>query len=197
MKTTDHALTFFRVFDLAFFAPGTVIVATCLWIWSDDLFDATEVDLATPAGILGVLLGIGAIYSAGLVTHSLTWRVRRVLQRKGEGPEEVSIESAGWPPLPLYFGDALRDDLILYFWYLRATCWNVATALLISAILVTFDQWELNCTVGLCWLGAFSLCTFLVIQGRGYDAQVNRSLASRVRAMKPSGSVKASDNGDE
>lgn len=175
MKTVENSLTFFRVFDLAFFAPGVVIVTTVCWLKQDDLVIFGK-GLTTPLGILAVLSGIGAIYCAGLITHCFTWFILRC--KKSKRPEEMNEIGGSWPPMALLFEDALRDDLILYFWYLRATCLNVASALLLSIILVlAIKGFEPNLLIAAA-VALLAAC-LLVIQGHHFDKSVKRSLRHR------------------
>ena len=182
MKTIDRTLTFFRVFDLAFFAPGVLLAGTCLFLSRQFLVDL-NVSLSQSGGILLVLGGIGAIYSAGLMTHSITWAALRIARRllrlvRGIWPKAEHDTEPDWPPWPLLFEDSLRDELILYFWYLRATCWNLASAVVLSTFLVL----RIHGIMFEIIVGALGVSTILVAQGSDFNRAVNRCLETMSRS---------------
>ena len=190
MKAAEKSLVFFKIFDLAFFAPGLVLVATGAWLLDRDFDSLKEVTLASPMGILLVLAGIGAIYSVGLVVFSLTWQAFRRISRKR--PQEIKVLGRkGWPPFPLLFDAEVRDEMILYFWYLRATCLGLACAFLLSAVAIFVFRNDSVLAV------RFALCEVvaavpLTIQGLGYGRAVDRSL--RGKALLVADEVKEAES---
>ncbi len=134
-----QANTFFRVFDLAFFAPGAFIIAVLANCGLT--LPGFKEKLSTAGEIIALLSGIAALYTLGLVVHALVWLSFNKWGKswKEKIKKEIENEDAEWIPFPLRFENAVRDELILYFWYLRATCWNMATAILIAIpLIVTF-----------------------------------------------------------
>lgn len=181
----DRLMSFFRVFDIAFFAPGTLLVAA--WHFAGTLRSeaapeeetlreaaeaaaeaasaaaqaathlagkeaaeaagaaaeatvaATEAVQAlsvvggSPAtsvleGVLQLILLIGVIYGLGLMVHAVRERLfERAASRHKNGSGTSWYSNLEGDP---------KVDLTLYFWYLRATCWNLAFALPIAALIL-------------------------------------------------------------
>lgn len=181
MTSADKSLAFFKIFDLAFFAPGVVIAGTVGWLFRDELA-GLRIELGSPVGILFLILGIGAIYVTGLSTFSVTWLIFRQLRKRRSPQEAPAIGRSGWPALALLFQGETQDELILYFWYLRATCLSLATAFLVSSLAV-FLSYEKEPMVVLFCLAEVGVATSLAFQGLGYDEGVERSLSSRALAF--------------
>lgn len=187
MASGDKGLYFFKVFDLSFFAPGMVLALTGAWIWNHHL-GSLQQKFTTPGGVLALMAAIGVIYILGLVCFSLTWALyRRVKKHETEGLKVLS--DTYWPPLPLLFEGQQRDELILYFWYMRATCLTLATSFCISwlSIMATLAyQYHLLDVlhISLENLIAISLVElisfyFLIKQGLRFGKSVDRSLLHR------------------
>jgi hypothetical protein len=203
MKAAEKGLVFFKIFDLAFFAPGVVLVLTGAWLVKDKIFllNVQYLQLGTATGILAVLVGIGAIYAAGLTTFSLTWLVFRRLRRKA--PQDIDeFGKSGWPSFALLFKGETSDELILYFWYLRATCFGLASAFLLSGLailLVRFDDTSSLLIAGIEAVAA----VLLALQGRSYDRGVDRGLRGRAllrlaeREQRTTGVPTAPDQGGD
>lgn len=190
----DSMLSIFRVFDIAFFAPGTLLLAALLrarWIvWSDYLGigDATYVEVAN--AVLTLLL----IYVLGLLIHGLQ---RLISGLWGLVPATAPAREIGSGKFRSRFVNALtrggdigvgwyttmasetRDDMATYFWYLRATCWNLALAVVLAAGLLT------GTGRGKWWLTLASLLVALVLLrlGRDYDRALRT--ASKPECSKP------------
>ncbi|HXU02883.1 MAG TPA: hypothetical protein VN903_18080 [Polyangia bacterium] len=118
--------SFFRVFDLAFFLPGTVVVGTLAQTrWGASLVDG-EIKLES---LNGIATGIGllvAVYLSGLMAHGLSDLIFKRLQPMADGSTDKKWYHTLTPDK--------REDLALYFWYMRATCRNLVLALVVSAI---------------------------------------------------------------
>ncbi|MCB1037026.1 MAG: hypothetical protein KDD47_24580 [Acidobacteria bacterium] len=213
MNPSEQGLTFFKVFDLAFFAPGVVIALTLAWVFQDRL-EGFDAQITQAKGILAVVLVIGGIYVVGLVLFSVMWFLFRSGSR--QGPDKIeSVGDSGWPRFPLLFEKGNREELILYFWYLRATCYGVALALVVSALTLL-----VACCNGLClksagtgpaepsagWLGPVILFELLgagalVVQGNRFNRGVEGSLAPRAlklqKALKKGESLETEDPSKE
>ena len=123
---------FFRIFDIAFLAPGIVLL--CALAAAGVPLDTT---LAGTSGTLAaVVRGIWlltAAYTLGLAIHGLTRLIGWVIDKKCRKTEENGKEPATkWysPGSPLV--SAGDHTIPLYFWYLRATCWNLAAAVVLT-----------------------------------------------------------------
>ena len=114
-----NATVFFRVFDIAFFAPGLVILVP-LWRWWDlDLGRGGSASVLDAA--VGAALWFLVAYGVGLVVQGLS---RIVLAFTGKALPDPDDDPIWLSTLTL----AKREELLLYFWYMRATCLNVAIA---------------------------------------------------------------------
>lgn len=200
MTSTDKGLYFFKVFDLSFFAPGLVIALTLTWVWEAPLV-AIKAPINTAAGIIALIAAIGAIYVLGLSVFSIMWDIYRKKSRylppkdsntktESGNPSSESTktnESQEWPPFPVLFKGPLRDELILYFWYLRATCLGLAFAFLVSFfLLLGFSVYDSNTGTSVQWLPvslvmAMELIAaiFLVRRGLKFGRCVDKSLEHR------------------
>lgn len=196
MNPTEKSLTFFKVFDLAFFAPGVVIALTLAWVFREHL-GGLDVAITKASGVLAVVLAIGGIYAVGLAIFSAMWWIFRGKARAG--PEEAErVGPSGWPRFPLLFDGAVQDELILYFWYLRATCFGVAAAFVLSALILLGDSLygfllggsrsslPFGLTAGLILvLAVEGLAAWaLVRQGQRFDRGVDGSLGARAVQAK-------------
>lgn len=176
----DKALTFFRVFDLAFFAPGTILLVVGWYLWAPESVRPTQPSAVE--NLITFLAFIAAAFFIGLVIHAVVWTVFKpilVNERSGSPDEDQNgAESAGWIPFPNHFDGNTRIDLILYFWYLRATCWNGAFALGISALLVLcsskLDPLWVRCATSLALI--FS-GVMLCLLGSNYHRTLRNSLS--------------------
>lgn len=130
----EKTLTFFRVFDLAFFAPGTLLIA-CGYMFFGDPSDLT-IELGVAQITIAILGFVAAAFCVGLVVHSATWCLRSLIIKLFTRPDAGSPRK----PLPMRLAGAPHPELILYFWYLRATCWNVAFSLFIALLLALFSD---------------------------------------------------------
>lgn len=175
----NQASIFFRVFDLAFFAPGLVILLpvwmTWRHVWAADKLDVVNGVMAAGAWILlsyvvGLLIhGLARLFLASKVgraraglrelsglaalllllwglSNTMPWpigvaaalslgavalwtgqrfgKARYAVKEATKGAEEESMTTP--------FDRAKQQELSLYFWYLRATCYNVALSIPIS-----------------------------------------------------------------
>lgn len=161
MKTVESGMTFFRVFDIAFFAPGTLLAGVCLWRWKD-----TVPGLASPLnsteGVLLVFSAISLVYTLGLVVHSISWQIYQLLNKKEKTPLLSLIDSSA------------LSQMVLYMWYLRATCWNLSLAIVISTCILYFDD-ATKSWIWMHWVGAACIALALLLQGISYDGGVKRN----------------------
>jgi hypothetical protein len=125
----DRALSLFRIFDIAFFAPGAVIFAAVYQVGWFSWKGGDSLTTSTAGSILALLLGLGLVYMIGLVTHG----IQRMTLHKWVGkPSEEDRAKDSWF---LKLKPERVEELRLYFWYLRATCLNLVVALLIAAVI--------------------------------------------------------------
>lgn len=163
-----NASTFFRVFDLAFFAPGLVVLVP-LWRWWDlELGRANSTNVLDAA--VGAALWFLVAYGIGLVIQGLS---RVVLHRSGpakpaddEGPIWLSVLSPG-----------KREDMLLYFWYMRATCFNIALATPIAVVLWLTRRWDGPWVEYLGAAGALLAAALLWSLGRSFEVAWRRARA--------------------
>lgn len=142
----EKALSFFRVFDLAFFVPGAVLYWALhsfgpSWFAAMDPL-ATKLEIGTVQGIFGVVVAIGLVYFLGLLTHAVQRLIDLLIwvSRK-ETQANIADEPAWYTKLE----NSPRAELAFYFWYMRATCWNsaVAAALICWIGIATNNFWLL------------------------------------------------------
>lgn len=169
----EKTLTFFRVFDLAFFAPGTVLF---LAMWGLGLLPlAHKTDLTTAEGAIALVASVAAIYVIGLSVHALVWEVLLPLLRFRTRAQRKEEQTSDWIPFPMRFRDSSQEEIILYFWYLRSTCWNVGIAIALSLLLwgVTELGWPSPGTImAVCGMTSAAL---LIALGRRYDLNQSRT----------------------
>ena len=164
---------FFRIFDIAFLAPGIVLL--CALAAAGVPLDTT---LAGTSGTLAaVVRGIWlltAAYTLGLAIHGLTRLIGWVIDKQRRKTEENGKEPATkWysPGSPFASGD--DHSIALYFWYLRATCWNLAAAVVLSGCIVSYASGRL--WLPLAALGAGALLWFA---GCEFDRSFRTATAS-------------------
>ena len=190
----NRTLSFFRVFDLAFFAPGGLFLAG---LWVLGLFPPTHVmaqsqSLTDATGLIFAIVTLGLIYVSGLVIHGiqrvLSAPIWRLLQMHGwveQSPAHgvSSVDDAIWYQRLSF---ERREDLSLYFWYLRATCWNLAVTILalagLTVTLLRFDaerarflQEARPSHVCLLVIGGLLAFTALLVAGKEYGDSFERA----------------------
>jgi uncharacterized Tic20 family protein len=134
--------SFFRVFDLAFFVPGVVLVGVGI---QTEAFSAFNLDLELDK-LAGIIRGVGLLglaYLLGLLVHSITDLIGRGW--KGIRPWLNKIPLLAWqwkkpthPPWYAQLDEPRRHDIATYFWYMKAVCANLSVALLGVIAIVTF-----------------------------------------------------------
>ena len=163
-ESPKETLHFFRIFDLAFFAPGATVFATLWWagwINSESLqLQKTGGESATSVSLL--LLAVLASYVFGLFCHACQ---RMVLTAKKNRSATESSEVSATPTAPWYtaLSESSRHELALYFWYKRSTCWNMAIAMVLVGVIglsktrpCDWILWVGGCLIGSAafgWLG--------------------------------------------
>jgi hypothetical protein len=138
-KSYQTSLSFFKIFDLAFFAPGLFIAIHLGFLYVKDL-KALNADLSTTGGaVLAVITVVGIIYAIGVGNFAIS---RSILDEL-EHLIPSSRDAKAWrPTFPMKFSGETRVELMLYFWYLRSTTHALGVAFLISGCLL----WQLEKT---------------------------------------------------
>lgn len=135
------------------------------------------------------------IYAAGLIAFAITWYVYRWerSQSKSSGSKadkgKVSKPKGSGRcklPFPLAFDKPLQDELLVYFWYLRATCFSLACAMVLSGSILLVDfgiAWVQSRTLPQTWLWRLSIlitlglaCYFLISLGKRYETNVDECI---------------------
>jgi len=173
--------SFFRLFDIAFFAPGTLLFLALYVAEVLPRNPPSGEKLTTSESIVSLLVAMALIYLLGLLTHGVQSRIVWPLGRrwKKEGPKE-GAEGQGAPGErePAWFqrlSAEPRENLSLYFWYMRATCRNLAVALPAAALLLFAGDSPGRSTKALL-LGIAVLGAVLLVQlSREYDDALERS----------------------
>lgn len=138
----EQSLAFFKVFDLAFFAPGSVIIVHLAALFHQKL-SFLEAPLSTAGGILAVISGIAMIYVVGAANFSLTWAAFSKFRGSSLCKSLYSLfpeRSDNLPPIAQRFQENTRDELLLYFWYLRGTFMALSCSLVISAFMTIIGK---------------------------------------------------------
>ncbi|MEO1018704.1 MAG: hypothetical protein AAFY56_13585 [Pseudomonadota bacterium] len=170
----DKALSFFRLFDLAFFAPGALLVGVLFMKgWFQDLLVSSNLAVVL-FGIIGVIYVTGlAIHSAQRVLHQ--WLLHQWLlhQRLGTKPSAEQGTVPSWyQKLPL----DPRLEMAFYFWYMRTTCWNVALSLVIVLVFLIPNPPSISKV--LLFLSAGVAAALIYRQGWDFDRAMRRALNS-------------------
>ena len=151
----DNSLSFFRVFDLAFFAPGMLLFGA---IWYSGCFpiDALSSHDDTVHGILTGAFAIVFIYVLGLICHGIQRAVHCLIGIKniGSTPWYTNLKK-----------DNPRHELSMYFWYMRSTCWNLVVAIVL-AVIISYYQ---NIPVISLSVIAISVFVIVVLVFLGYE----------------------------
>lgn len=174
----DKGLSFFRFFDLAFFAPGTLLFAA-LW-YGKFLHQPVSESGDTLQGIFTVVFAIVAIYVLGLLCHGVQRLISLAVESYGIWKEErrpapgqsPSQQTPGRKPWYAGLKESSRHELALYFWYMRATCWNLAAAVIPSAWLYS----ETYCRPGLLWSAATVAIVALTLMGYEFDKSLKKTM---------------------
>lgn len=122
----SQAAMFFRVFDIAFFAPGALLA---VMFWRTGFLEAAGINesMVTKFGDWAAIgLALVLAYVLGLICHgwqrlTTEWVWRCLPKSEATGP-------TWYDEMP----KSKCQELALYSWYLRATVWNMAVAIVIS-----------------------------------------------------------------
>ncbi len=176
-QSSDGSLHFFRIFDLAFFAPGATILGAMWWY---RVIDARQLRLCELGGetTQGVALLIAAAllsYVIGLACHAVHRVLTSVLGTWRKSLRCSDCDPSWYANLK---SDA-RQELALYFWYKRSTCWNMAVA-----VIVVWAIRSQSCGVCCSWLPALLICAAFVWLGQDFDRALHRA-ADRPLADNP------------
>jgi FtsH-binding integral membrane protein len=169
----DNSLSFFRVFDLAFFAPGMLLFGA-MWYSGCFPIDPLSSHDDTVHGILTGAFAVVSIYVLGLICHGIQrlvlWFIRLILNlfiliknRRSTTPNNTE------PTPPPWFAkltkDSPRIELSLYFWYMRSTCWNLVVAIVLAVIIRNYQ----NIPVLSLSVIAISVFVIVVLAFLGYE----------------------------
>lgn len=162
----EKVLSFFRVFDLAFFAPGAVLLwglHSTGWLGDVDPLK-TNAAVTTVEGLTAILLTIGFIYVLGLLAHG----VQSLLNPLPRARSRVQGTELSWFQ---HLKDETRADLAMYFWYMRATCWNLCVAAIAVAALLAVKS---------CWYAVVPAAAVFLLGwlGNEYDEALKRAAGS-------------------
>jgi hypothetical protein len=120
----DNSLSFFRVFDLAFFAPGTLLFGV-MW-YTSCLPYAFSSQGDTAHGVLTGAIAVVLIYVLGVICHGIQRGVLWIFWLPRKKQEEA-------PPWYINLKkDNPRNELSMYFWYMRSICWNLVVAVILG-----------------------------------------------------------------
>lgn len=174
----EKSLSFFRVFDVAFFVPG-VLLFGALWHAGFLLAHCLPGEATTAHQTLTVVLAIVLIYALGLLCHAIQRRllsVKCIEQWLTRLPDPANPE----PWFANLRANDPRHDLALYFWYMRATCWNLAVAIVlavgvVSCAMMYRREWHGSIWVAL-FIGVLILIAWgLCILGRDFDQSMRKA----------------------
>jgi hypothetical protein len=173
----DNSLSFFRVFDLAFFAPGMLLFGV---MWYSGCFpvDALSSHDDTIHGIITGAFAVVFIYVLGLICHGIQrvvrWFIRLLLKnRRSTTPDNTESTPSPW--FAKLTKDSPRTELSLYFWYMRSTCWNLAVAIVL-AVIIYFNQSKLALSLS---VGLISVLVIGVLVFLGYEFDKSMRKAAR------------------
>lgn len=184
-KGGAKVLSFFRVFDLAFFAPGALLLVTIVWPYKERIMEQEKlVNMVTSLGGALVVGGfaVAVAFSLGLFVGAIARvlplvdvgrvayrRIHRWHSNYGERHELKHPEFKGAWFQKLQPGP--RIDLALYFWYMRSTCANLAIAIFIEPLLLLYI-YDCPCPLRR-WAPGIAVCIvaaiLLMIQAGEYD----------------------------
>jgi hypothetical protein len=134
----EKVLSFFRVFDLAFFAPGAIlfwVLHTRSLLGEFDPLTREDLSLGELGGAFAGIVTLVFIYLIGICVHSL----RENLPHRNSAVEAKVSEALG-TPWYLRIEPPARAELGSYFWYMRATCANIAVVFVIAAPIMLLPE---------------------------------------------------------
>lgn len=129
----DRAFGFFRVFDVAFFVPGLIIVASVTFTFG--LWE--KIGQNPPSTVTEVAIGLVLLvccFVVGIITHGIGQLIKLAIDKLPCSPKQ-DITGDEWYT---HISNGKRDDLAIYFWYTRSTCMNCGVAVLISGVLLLY-----------------------------------------------------------
>jgi len=178
----DKPLSLFRVFDLAFFAPGGMLLAA-IWCAEGGKWPmAPNVPSGWPGDVYRLGVALIAAYILGLATQGLQrvlWRAPRQVWRRLK-PEQTAQLQEPWYARQR---QETLNDLATYFWYLRAICWNLAIAGVVSLLLLVFGPATSQQFAGpLPWIGAGLFAAVMIVLGYDYDRALHRATTPKSAA---------------
>lgn len=180
-------MAFFRVFDLAFFAPGGLLV--CALAMSGWL--PARVTDGTSSQVFAVIGAIVSTYVLGVWCHGVQSSIMKVVKIERR---HVAAETTSQPWYSELEKPAL-DELAHYFWYLRATCRNLAVASLLAGLIIAASNTHAATQL---FGGLVTACgpVFFCMLGNDYERGLRRAIHSKAssRRVVASGMAGRSDD---
>ncbi len=145
----QKAFNFFRVFDLAFFVPGAVVLVGSYAAGTLDIGYWKRLSIQLPGGsvlLLQSVLAVLASFLLGLACHAVYRMIDYVFH-------VLNLNGIGGGSWYDYLDqNHPKHELTIYFWYLRATCWNTSIACVFVCLLMIFAGetfWILTSAAGI------------------------------------------------
>lgn len=188
-QSAETSFHFFRLFDLAFFAPGATVCGA-LWLEGFITRSRLRLDEINGEASQGAAMLLGAVlacYLVGLTCHGVQQLLRSAIPQLTELIWSTP-KSTPPPPLKYWFselGPEACRELALYFWYKRTTCWNMAVAVFVAAALHVYSIWSTRCTEKFLTIG-FGIAVVCLFVWLGYDFESGRNAASVASKSSPS-----------
>jgi hypothetical protein len=155
----EKSLSFFRVFDIAFFAPGILLFAA-IWYRFFPEISIADIEKSTPRAIAVMTVSLAFIYLLGLLCHGFQRAIWELVSRPASVTKQAWFDG---------LDRAAREELALYFWYMRATCWNLAVAVITSSFLFP------SCFPGIILLGSL-VSVALMLLGADFNRSMHRAV---------------------
>ncbi len=180
----EKLASLFKVFDVAFLAPGFIIL---LVLWRVEKLSGMGLSNLSSLGegiaIIGTM--VAGAYLIGLVCHSIQrvgyklwgrsakrWVIHRLWspdQPPVNGNDDESSNQGSWFRC---LSTAHRFELAQYFWYMRAVCWNVSVAIIIGNLIVyTYAEGTIPF-----YIMSLASVVFLLFTGIEFDVSTRSAL---------------------
>lgn len=144
-----------------------------------------DLGLEKVSGVTYLAGFIGAAFATGVLVHGvqrllklLSGKLVKFVCRGRSGGGSGSTEKAWYQA----FGAKERFELAAYFWYMRATCWNLGIACGINALLVVLLSKGSGASFGamfdhprICMVANCVLLAGLCALGYDYDRALNKA----------------------
>jgi|GEM_PF-2216841 len=179
----DKLTSLFRVFDVAFFAPGTVIL---LALWRKGHLSSVDfkTSLSTVEGLMSSVILVTLAYVIGLLCHGLQRIIYKITRWLVSMVPKTRPESRPRNSWYRQLQTTSRAELAHYFWYMRSTCWNLALAAIVSAYLVGHSSTNSSGQNPKLLIPVAVLVAVLVFSGIEFDGAMRRA-ATKVETENP------------